>query len=388
MDRDTWSRTGSAPSPGLEDGPRTRGRTAACRAGARDRTAVPAGTRSRIVCGTAVRGRSASGVGARGRTVIRTVTAGLLTALLVALPAAAADAQSPRDRLLVTPDQLAARLDDEDVVVLHVGPRDAYPAEHIPGARFVSLLDVSAPVDASSGGLDTELPEPEALRRSLERLGISDDSRIVVSFAGRWVTTAARVVYTLDWYGLGDRTALLDGGLDAWTAAGHPVTDAAAPVTRGSLSPRQPRREIVVDAAWVHEHLDADGYRILDARPRAFYDAVQATRRHVPAPDGEMRMVDVRKGHIPGAASLPVTELVDESVRLRSATELETLFREAGVEPGQTVVAYCHLGQFATLVLLGARTLGYDVVLYDGSFQDWGSRTELPVEGPAGRRGR
>ena len=135
-------------------------------------------------------------------------------------------------------------------------------------------------------------------------------------------------------------------------------------------------------------HLDADGYRIVDARPRAFYDAVQATRRHLPSDDGEMNMVDVRKGHVPGAASLPLTAIVDESIRIRSAEELEAVFRAAGVEPGDTVVAYCHLGQFATLVLFGARTLGHDVILYDGSFQDWGYREDLPVEGPAGGSAR
>jgi len=64
--------------------------------------------------------------------------------------------------------------------------------------------------------------------------------------------------------------------------------------------------------------------------------------------------------------------------------ELAALFRDAAVRPGDTVVGYCHLGQFATLMLFGARTLGFPIKLYDGSFQEWGSREDLPVEGPGG----
>jgi thiosulfate/3-mercaptopyruvate sulfurtransferase len=106
-----------------------------------------------------------------------------------------------------------------------------------------------------------------------------------------------------------------------------------------------------------------------------FYDGVEAGG-------------DGRKGHIAGAVSIPFTSVFNDSLRLRSPAELRTIFERAGVAPGDTVVAYCHIGQQATAVVFAARVLGHPVRLYDGSFQDWARRPDFPVENPAagGRR--
>ncbi len=66
----------------------------------------------------------------------------------------------------------------------------------------------------------------------------------------------------------------------------------------------------------------------------------------------------------------------------KSAQEIEAIFARAGVKRGDTVVAYCHIGQQATATIFAAQTLGYSVLLYDGSFEDW-ARRGLPVENPA-----
>jgi thiosulfate/3-mercaptopyruvate sulfurtransferase len=288
----------------------------------------------------------------------------------LAVPAAAS-AQAGQE-LLIDVARLASIIDSPDLVLLHVGDRAEYDAAHIEGARFVQLADISAPRDA---GPALELPAPDALRSTLQSLGVSDDSRIVVYFGNDWVTPATRVVLTLTWAGLGERTRLLDGGLNAWRAAGHEVTATAPPQRTGTLSPLR-TRPVVVTAEDVRAHLTGDGYAIIDARAPRFYEGAYEQR-------GEER-----PGRIAGARSVPFTDVVDDALRMKDADALRALFRQAGVQPTDTVIAYCHIGQQATLVVFAARLIGQPVVLYDGSYTQWGSNPELPIEkGPPGGGG-
>jgi thiosulfate/3-mercaptopyruvate sulfurtransferase len=91
-----------------------------------------------------------------------------------------------------------------------------------------------------------------------------------------------------------------------------------------------------------------------------------------------------RHGHIPGARSVPFDEVVNDSNVFKSATELSDLFRSAGVKTGDTVIGYCHIGQQATAMLFAARSIGFPVLLYDGSFEDWAKRN-WPVDTAATR---
>ena len=151
--------------------------------------------------------------------------------------------------LLVSVDKLSDHLQDRDLVLLHVGPKAEYEAKHIPGAHLVSAADIALPMDHSNPAeLMLELPSPEVLRTKLANLGISDDSHVVVYFnTDQSFSSATRVVFTLQYAGLGDHTSFLNGGMAAWIAAGHPVTEAISPVTPGKLT-LHPAQKIVADA--------------------------------------------------------------------------------------------------------------------------------------------
>lgn len=289
-----------------------------------------------------------------------------LAAALIALATPA----SAQDSLLVTPAQLAGALTDPTLVLLHVGERDVYDRAHIAGARFV---DYRAGLHAS-GDLTLQMLPANTLHERLAALGISDDSRVVVYFADGWFTPATRVMLTLAYAGIGN-AAMLDGGMDAWKRAGHTVTaDATAP-RAGTLSPLT-LQPLVVDADAVQAAIGKPGVAIVDARTTAFYDGTQTGGR----PGAEHKT-----GHIQDAVSVPFNTLTTDDGRMKSAADLRAIFDAAGVKSGDTVIAYCHIGQQATGVVMAARLLGHTVALYDGSFEDW-SRRNLPVEtGPARR---
>jgi thiosulfate/3-mercaptopyruvate sulfurtransferase len=278
----------------------------------------------------------------------------------LALPAAAA-AQA----LVLSPADLAARLDEPRLVLLHVGEKAGYGAAHIPGARFA---DVRNELHRRDQDLNLQMLPPDVLRERLAALGLSDDSRIVVYHAGGPPTLATRLMLTLQWAGFTD-VAFLDGGLEAWTRQGRAVTTDVPAVRAGSLSPLKVQ-PVIVEADFVQAQSGRPGVAIVDARLQAFYDGTQV---------GGSAAAPHKAGHIAGALSIPFTSLLAEDGRFKPEAELRAIFAAAGVKPGDTVVTYCHIGQQATAVLFAARLLGHKVMLYDGSFEDW-SRRNLPVE--------
>ena len=289
-----------------------------------------------------------------------------LCALVVGAPLAAQS--TPRDRLLVSPSWLASHLNDANLVILHAGARPEYDKGHVPGARFIGFESIAK--SDTGGGLTLEMLPADKLRDAFASLGVSNDSRIVVTYDGNRVTQATRVMFTLDYVGLGDKSSLLDGGLTAWTRDGHPTsTEVPAPKT-GNLAAVTPR-SIILTADDVQSRLKRAGTSVVDGRTTAFYEGTQT---------GGGRGSPHKTGHVAGAKSVPFNELTDvQSLLFKSSSELASLFANAGVAPGDTIVGYCHIGQQATAMLFAARTLGHPVLLYDGSFEDW-SRRNLPVE--------
>ena len=294
---------------------------------------------------------------------IREIVSALIFIAVVAVSRASGQSTAP---LLADVDWLAQHLTDRDLIVLHVGDAADY-AEHLPGARLITEDDVSRPHDHSNlKDMMLELPDAATLRARLAGFGISDSSRIVVYAGGNTaVQSATRIVFTLDYLGLGARTTLLNGGYAAWKRAGKAVTAAVPPMARGKLT-TAPNDGLVVDAAFVASVPSRPGHRLVDARAAVFYKGIEPT-------------MNGKAGHIPGAINIPFTEMTDTNLMI-DRTRVAGAFARAGVKPGETIVAYCHVGQQATAVIFAARLLGHPVVLYDGAFQDWAVNQRGAVE--------
>jgi thiosulfate/3-mercaptopyruvate sulfurtransferase len=310
------------------------------------------------------------------RTLVRGVW---LTAALAATLGASASAQGfkpKRSDLLVTSDWLATQLDNPKLVLLHIGEKAEFDAGHIQGARFLDLHELSSPMSRDTTQLALEMLPADQLKVALEKLGISDDSRVVIYYGNDWVSPSTRALLTLQYAGLGARASILDGGMQEWKK-NHPLTTVVPPPPSiGKLGALR-TQPLVVDADFVKSHIRTAGYTIVDARNTIFYDgpiheqpgnAAMGTRPHTMVP-----------AHVPGAVNIVFESVYDDTNHLLPESRLRALFAQAGVKPNDTIVAYCHIGQQATALLLAAESLGYDVKLYDGSFQDWSLR-RLPTE--------
>lgn len=294
------------------------------------------------------------------------LAAGLLLAALPATVTAASPARAPT---LVSTAWLARHLGDADLVVLHAASQRAdFDAGHVPGARFLAWASFTGPRDS----LSTELPEPARFDSLLEAAGVSDRSRLVI--AGGPVTVSSRLLVTLDHFGLGERASILDGGIDAWRAEGRPLSRDTTAVVRGDVT-LQAGPGHVVDAAWVAGRAAGAAPRVavVDARTTEYFQGLASNN-------------NPRPGRLPGAGNVPFNWLTREFGRFRGPRELAGLFARAGVERGDRVVTYCHIGIQACVAYVAARSLGHDVVMYDGSFEDWSRRAALPVESGAPSR--
>lgn len=289
-----------------------------------------------------------------------------LAVLASALPTAP---QAPAP-LIVSTAWLADHLQDKNLLIFQIGDpatRAVYDSAHIPGAQFLApVSDLSTP--RVEGTLNLELPSVATLDSVLESKGISDDSRVVLYYARGHYSPTSRAFFTLEYMGMAGRVSILDGGLETWQKEGRLLTADVPVVVRGHFTPN-PQPGLVADAGFVKAHLEDKAVRIVDARDTSFYNG-RETRQG-------------RNGHIPGAASLYFGRIVDSSGKFLNPVQLRAVFSDAGVAQGQTVVTYCHIGQQASFVWFAARYLGFSARIYDGSFQDWAGRTELPVVNPA-----
>lgn len=271
---------------------------------------------------------------------------------------------SGSDKFIVTADWLSKHINDSNIIIFQVGEKEAYEAGHIPGAYFIGYDEYAPKMD----GLYRQMPSPENLKSLFENYGISNNSKIIL-YTTDWITPMTRLYLTLDFIGLGDNTVILDGGIEKWKSEEHKITKEIPAKKKGNILIKP--KDIIATKDYILKNMNEPNTTIIDARTEDYYSA---TSEHDNYP---------RPGHITGAFNIQFTDLTSEKspYLFKSINELKKIFENAFVKKNNTTVAYCHIGQQASLVYFVGKMLGYNMKLYDGSFQEWSADENCPVTG-------
>ena len=270
---------------------------------------------------------------------------------------------------IVSTAWLAQHLGDTDLCVVDatlplVGQsghgRDSYMAGHIPGAVF---FDINAIADPDTD-LPHMLPTPESFADAAGQLGLSRENTIVV-YDAHGIYSAPRVWWTLRVMGY-RQVYVLDGGLKAWAASGHVIDTADATPIPVKLLPSVDRT-LIADLTRVADALADGTTQVVDARSAGRF------RGEAPEPRASLR-----SGHMPGALNVPFDLVLNADGTLKSASDLAQVF--ADVDLIRPVITSCGSGVTASVLALALARLGRnDVAVYDGSWTEWGGRTDTAV---------
>lgn len=277
-----------------------------------------------------------------------------------------------RPDALVSTEWLGAHLDAPDVRIVDASfylpaqkrdPKAEFGKQHIPGAVYFDIDEIAD----KANPLPHMLPSPAQFAQQAAKLGLGTGNKIVV-YDTTPMTGASRVWWMFRAMGHKD-VAILDGGLPKWMSEGRPVTDHASTPHERPFTPH-------FDPSLVRSIDDVKS--LLDSKKEQVVDARAANRFRGEVPEARAHL---RIGHMPGAYNLPYTDLIDPKTgTMRPEAELKAAIAKSGIDPSKKVTASCGSGVTACVVALGLYLTGApEAAIYDGSWTEWGGRTDTPI---------